>query len=137
MSKSIQDTKDIFSTSRKNTNRFSNQVKKTTPKYHQSMVNTQQDYVDVWRSVINSTILLEQEYAKNVGYLTDIPESAIQTIHEMTEASILTYLQQNQLIFDTTKITKRIFDTFIQNTKSFSSLNKEIMEYLIEVFEQK
>lgn len=123
--------------SKKNANRFFNEVKKTTPKYHQSMVNLQQDYVDAWRSVINSTIFLEQEYAKNTGYLADIPESAIQTIHEMTEASILAYLQHNQFIFDTTKITKRTFDTFIQNTKSFSSLNKEIMEYLIEVFEQK
>ena len=133
----MQDTKDVFSISKKNSDRFFTEVKKTAPKYRQSMVNLQQDYVDAWKSVINSTILLEQEYAKKAGFLTETSESAIQTIHEMTEASILAYLQQNQLIFDSTKMTKQTFDTFMQNTKSFSSLNKEIMEYLLDLFDQK
>lgn len=123
--------------SKKNSERFFNQIKKTSPKYHQAMTNIQQDYVEAWKTVINSTISLEQEYAIKAGFLTDRYESSMQMIHEMIEASILAYLQQNQLIFDSNRITKQTFDTFMQNTKSFSSLNKEILEYLLNLFEQK
>ena len=99
-------------------------------------MNIQQEYIDAWKTVINSTILLEQEYAKKAGFFTEIPEANIQTIHDMTEASVFAYLQQNQLIFDSTKITKQTFNTFMENTKSFSSLNKEILEYLLDVFKK-
>lgn len=134
MSESIQ---DVFSISKKNVVRFFNEARKTSPKYHQSLVKLQQDYVDAWKSVISYTISLEQEYATNVGFSTKVPDSTLQIIHDMTELSIQAYLQQNKSIFDTVETTKKAFTKFNETTKTFASLNKEIMEYLMSVYEQK
>ena len=52
----------------------------------------QQDYIDAWKTMINSAISLEQEYAFEEGFLIDVPESVLQTIHDLTEASIQAHL---------------------------------------------
>ncbi len=137
MTKSNQDTRDIFTVSKKNAARFFNEVEKTSPKYHQSIVKLQKDYIDAWKTVINSAISLEQEYAVKAGFSMEVPESTLQTIRDIIELSIQAYAQQNKFTLDTAKAAKQAFTTFNENTKSFASLNREIMGYLMSVFEQK
>jgi hypothetical protein len=137
VSKVPQEPKDIFTISKQNASRFFDETKKTSPKYHQSIVKLQQDYIDAWKTVINSAISLEQEYASNAGLPTNVSESTLQTIRDMTELSIQAYLQQNKKILDGCETTAQTFTIFNETTKSFVSLNKEIMEYLLSVYEQK
>ncbi len=137
MSKSIQNSIDIFTESKKNIDRLFNEIEKISPKYHQSLVTLQQEYVDVWRSVTNSIILLEQEYATQAGILRSMPDFSLQIIRDMIEISIQAYLQQNKFTLDITDTTKQTFTVFNQNTKSFFLLNKEIMTYLMPMFEHK
>lgn len=133
----VDETTDIFSLSQKNVNIFFNEIQNTTPKFNQSILKLHQDYVDAWKAVINSAILLEKEYATKVGLSVDVSDSILKTIHDITEISIKAYLQQNKLALDTSKVSKQVFDTFNQNTKSFVSLNQEIMDYLMSAFEKK
>ncbi len=137
MTKSSQESKDLFGVSKKNVERFFNEVEKSAPKYHQSVAKLQQDYIDAWKTVINSAISLEQEYATNAGYKMQVPDSVLKTIREITDISLQAYAQQNKINADTTEATKQAFKTFNQNTKSFATLNKEIMGYIMSVFEQK
>lgn len=132
-----EDLKDIFTVSKKNTAKIFDVTKKTNPKYHQSIVKLQQDYIDAWKNVINSAISLELEYANNTGFLTNVSESTLQTVRDMVELSIQTYLQQNKFISDTVETTKQSFTTFNATTKSFTVLNKEIIEYLMSTYESK
>ncbi len=137
MGKSSQESKDLFGVSKKNVERFFNEVEKSAPRYHQSVVKLQQDYIDAWKTVINSAISLEQEYATKAGYKTDVPESVLKTIRDITDISLQAYSSQNKIATDTSEATKQAFKTFNQNTKSFATLNKEIMGYIMSVFEQK
>ncbi|QLH06328.1 hypothetical protein [Nitrosopumilus ureiphilus] len=137
MNEFLQKHKDIFTISKTNNARFFDATKKISPKYHQSIVRLQQDYIDAWKTVINSAISLELEYANNAGFVPNVSESTLQTIHEMTELSIQAYLQQNKIIFDTVVTTKQAFATFNDTTKSFTSMNKEIMEFLMSMYEEK
>ena len=137
MNKSSDESKDIFGVSKKNVERFFNEVEKSNPKYHQSVAKLQQDYIDAWKTVINSAISLEQEYATKAGYKTEVPESVLKTIREITDFSLQAYTQQNKISVDTAEATKQAFKTFNQNTKSFATLNKEIMGYIMSVFEKK
>ena len=137
MDKSSQESKDLFGVSKKNVERFFNEVEKSAPRYHQSVVKLQQDYIDAWKTVINSAISLEQEYATKAGYKTDVPESVLKTIRDITDISLQAYASQNKIATDTSEATKQAFKTFNQNTKSFATLNKEIMGYIMSVFEQK
>ncbi len=137
MDKSSQESKDLFGVSKKNVERFFKEVEKSAPKYHQSVVKLQQDYIDAWKTVINSAISLEQEYANKAGYKTEVPESVLKTIRDITDFSLQAYANQNKITAGTSEATKQAFKTFNQNTKSFATLNKEIMGYIMSVFEQK
>jgi hypothetical protein len=137
MSKSNQNTKDIFGVSKKNIERFFTEIEKSSPKYHQSVAKLQQDYIDAWKIVINSAISLEQEYATKAGYKLEVPDSVLKTIRDITDMSLQAYANQNKISVDTSEATKQAFKTFNQNTKSFATLNKEIMGYIMSVFEQK
>ncbi len=137
MSKSNQNTKDIFDVSKKNIERFFSEIEKSSPKYHQSVAKLQQDYIDAWKTVINSAISLEQEYATNAGYKLEVPDSVLKTIRDITDISLEAYTNQNKISVDTSEATKQAFKTFNQNTKSFATLDKEIMGYIMSVFEQK
>jgi len=137
MSKSSNGSKDIFGVSKKNVERFFNEIEKSSPKYNQSVSKLQQDYIDAWKTVINSAISLEQEYATKAGYKMEVPESVLRTIKDITDISLQAYAQQNKINMDTTEATKQAFKTFNQNTKSFATLNREIMGYIMSVFEQK
>lgn len=132
-----KDFDDIFGVSKKNIARFFDEIEKSTPKYHESVAKLQQDYIDAWKTVINSAISLEQEYAAKAGYKAEVPESVLKTIREITDISLQAYANQNKISIDTSEATKQAFKTFNQNTKSFATLNKEIMGYIMSVFEQK
>ncbi len=137
MDKSSDQSKDLFGVSKKNIDRFFNEVEKSSPKYHQSVAKLQQDYIDAWKTVISSAISLEQEYSIKAGYKTEVPESVLKTIHDITDFSLEAYANQNKITTNTSEATKQAFKTFNQNTKSFATLNKEIMGYIMSVFEQK
>lgn len=135
--KSSNESQDIFGVSKKNVDRFFDQIEKSSPKYHQSVAKLQQDYMDAWKTVINSAISLEQEYAIKAGYKTEVPESVLKTIRDITDISLQAYANQNKITANTSEATKQAFKTFNQNTKSFATLNKEIMGYIMSIFEQK
>jgi len=137
VSKSSNGSNDIIGVSKKNIERFFNEIEKSTPKYNQTVSKLQQEYIDAWKTVINSAISLEQEYATKAGYKMDVPESVLRTIRDITDISLQAYAQQNKINMNTTEATKQAFKTFNQNTKSFATLNREIMGYIMSVFEQK
>ncbi len=137
MIKSPNETKDIFNVSKNNVERYFEEIEKISPKYHQSIAKLQQDYIDAWKTVINSAISLEQEYALKAGYKTEASESVLRTIHDITDISLQAYATQNKITIDASEATKEAFKMFNQNMKSFSSLNKEIMGYIMSIFEQK
>ena len=137
MKESTPKKEDVFTLSKKNIRSFFNEIEKTSPEINQSLTKLQQNYIYAWKTLINSAISLEQEYVTKSGFMIDVPESVLQTIHDLTEASIQAYLQQNKLIINSAEASKQIFSIFNENTQSFTRLNEEIMGYLMFVFEQK
>ena len=137
MKESTTKKEDVFTLSKKNIRSFFNEIEKTSPEINQSLTKLQQNYIYAWKILINSAISLEQEYVTKSGFMIDVPESVLQTIHDLTEASIQAYLQQNKLTINSAEASKQIFSIFNENTQSFTRLNEEIMGYLMSVFEQK
>lgn len=136
MSKPAQESKDIFSVCKKNVDKFFSEIEKSTPVYHQTLQKQQQDYLNAWKSVINSAITLEQEYATKAGFDVEVPEATLSAISEVTRQALKAYEAQNKVAMDTAEATKRAFDAFNENTKSFASLNKNIMGFMISAIQQ-
>jgi len=131
------ESKNVFTVCKQNVAKFFSEVEKSTPKSHQSVAKLQQNYVEAWKNVINSAITLEQEYANKAGLNTDLPEATLKTIRDITEQAIKAYETQNKIALGTAEGTTEAFNAFNENTKSFASLNKNIMESMRSVSQQK
>jgi len=130
MSKSTDESNDIFTACKKNTEKFFNEIDKSSPVYHQIATDIQQSYLEAWKNVINSSIALQQEYATKAGLNINIPEETMKSIQNIAERAITAYQNQNKFTIDSTETSKKIFDVFSENTKIFASLNKNMIELM-------
>lgn len=136
MTKPTNESKDIFSVCKKSVAKFFTEVEKSTP-LQQMAAKLQQDYIEAWKNVINSAIALEEEYATKAGLKTDVPEDVLKIIRDITEQAAQAYKAQNKIVMDVNEATKQAFSAFNENTKSFASLNRNIMGFMMSVFEKK
>jgi len=136
MTKPTSESKDIFSVCKKSVAKFFTEVERSTP-LQQMAAKLQQDYIEAWKNVINSAIALEEEYATKAGLKTDVPEDTLKIIRNITEQAFQAYKAQNKIVMDAAEATKQAFNTFNENTKSFASLNRNIMGFMMSVFEKK
>jgi len=136
MTKPTSESKDIFSVCKKSVAKFFTEVEKSTP-LQQMAAKLQQDYIEAWKNVINSAIALEENYATKAGLKTDVPEDVLKIIRNITEQAVQAYKAQNKIVMDVNEATKQAFNAFNENTKSFASLNRNIMGFMMSVFEKK
>lgn len=132
-----QDSKDIFSICTKNIEKFFEEVEKTTPKYQESAAELQKNYINAWKTVINSAIALEHEYATKAGLKVDVPDAARDAIKMITKQTSDALEAQNKAVANSSEATKQAFNAFNENTKSFASLNRNIMGFMMSVLEKR
>ncbi len=130
MSKSTDESNDIFTACKKNTEKFFNEIDKSTPVYHQISTDVQQSFLEAWKNVINSSIALQQEYAAKTGLKINMPEETMKAIQNMMDRATTAYQNQNKFVVDSTETSNKIFNVFSENTKIFASLNKNMIELM-------
>ena len=133
MSKSDEKPDDIFTECVKNTERFFSEINKATPVYHQAATDIQGRYLDAWKNVIEESIALEKEFATKSGVNLGSNEEARKAIQNMTEYAITAYQNQNKVALNSVETSQKIFDVFNENTKTFASLNKNMIEFMSSV----
>ena len=132
-----QESKDIFSVCTKNVEKFFSEVEKSTPKYQESAAELQKNYIAAWKNVINSAIALEQEYATKAGLRVDVPEATMDAVRTITRQTSDALAAQNKAVTNSSEATKQAFNAFNENTKSFASLNRNIMGFMMSVLEKR
>ena len=130
MNKTTNESKDIFTECKKNTEEFFNEIDKSSPVYHQLATDIQRSYLEAWKNVINSSIALQREYAIKTGLNVNMPEETTKAIQNMMERATNAYQNQNKSVFDSTETSKKIFDVFSENATIFASLNKNMMDLM-------
>ena len=132
-----KNTKDIFSAYQENVDRLFNGVKQSVPQYHQSITNVQQEYLQAYENMVDSSITLQKECVKKTGIAADIPEATLKVIHDTTEEFVKAASIQNQIALATIDVTQQNIKTFNDNAKSFADLNRNILQSWISVFTTK
>ena len=132
-----QESKDIFSICTKNVEKFFSEVEKSVPKYQESAAELQKNYIAAWKNVINSAIALEQEYATKAGLRVDVPEATMDAVRTITRQASDALAAQNKAVTNSSEATKQAFNAFNENTKSFASLNRNIMGFMMSVLEKR
>ena len=133
----VKNPKDVFSVYQQNVDKLFNGFKQSVPQYHQSITNVQQEYLQAYENIVDSTITLQREYAKKAGIATSIPEAPLKVIHDTTEEFVKAASIQNQVALATIDATQQNIKTFNDNAKSFADLNRNILQSWISAFTTK
>ncbi len=136
MSNPSESQEDIFAVCKENANKFFNEIEKSSPRYVQSAINLHQKNIEAWKNVINSTIAMQQEYAKNAGLKTPVPQETKKSIRDFTEGVIKAYAAQNEIAVDTADATNRAINALDENTKAFAALNKNMVDSMLLAINQ-
>ncbi len=126
--------KDAYSVYQQNVDKIFTTIKQSVPQYHQSITNVQQEYLQAYENIVDSSIAMQKEYAKRFGIAANIPETAIKAIRDSTEEFAKAASIQNQIALATIDATQQNIKTFNDNAKSFADLNKNILQSWISVF---
>ncbi len=134
MSQETKAAKDIYAVYQQNVDKFLSSVKQSVPRYHQSVTNAQQEYVEACENVANSCITLQKEFANKAGITTNVPEAALKVIRDTTEEGVKATSIQNQIALAAIDAAQQNIKTFNDNAKSFADLNKSILQSWISAF---
>jgi len=140
MSNTAQSTtsqKDIFAVYQQNVDKYFTGVKQSVPRYHQSVTNVQQEYLEAVENVINSTISLQKDFATKSGITTNVPSAALRVIRDSTEEIVKAYEVQNKVALAIIDSTQQNIKTFNENAKAFVDLNKNVVQSWISTFAPK
>lgn len=130
-------SKDIFSIYQENVDKMFNGVRQSVPKYHQSITNVQQEYLQAFENMIDSSITLQKEFVVKAGIVSDVPSASLKVIDDTTEEFVKASSIQNQVLLASIDATQQNIKTFNDNAKSFVELNKNILQSWISVFTTK
>jgi len=130
-------SKDIFYAYQENIDKLFNGIKQSVPQYHQSITNVQQEYLQAYENIVDSTITLQKECAKKSGMAVNIPAASLKMIHDTTEEFVKAASIQNQITLATIDATQQNIKTFNDNAKSFADLNRNILQSWISIFTTK
>ena len=130
-------TKDMFSVYQENVDKIFSGIRHSVPQYHQSITNVQQEYLQAYENIVDSTITLQKEYAKKAGIATNLPQTTLKVIHDTTEEFVKATSIQNQITLATIDATQQNIKTFNDNAKSFADLNRNILQSWISAFTTK
>ena len=90
--------------------------------------------MQAYENIVESSIALQKEYAKNLGIAANIPARTIRAIRDSTDEFAKAASMQNQIALATIDATQQNIKTFNDNAKSFADLNKNILQSWISAF---
>jgi len=136
MNSTSESQDDIFAVCKENSARFFTEIEKSTPRYVQSAISLHQKNIEAWKNVINSTIAMQQEYAKKAGFKTPVPQETKKSIRDFTEGVIKAYAAQNNITVGATDAANRAIVALDENTKAFAALNQNMVDSMLLAINQ-
>jgi hypothetical protein len=130
MSKTADKPNDLFAECKERTEEFFNEIEKSTPIYHQTATDIQQNFLESWKNVIFSSIMLQQEFAVKAGLDINANKETQEAIRNITRQAIDAYQNQNKFAIDSNYTANNMFEAFNEHTKTFASLSKNILELM-------
>ena len=130
-------TTDAFSTYKQNVQKYFENISKITPQYFQSVTYLQEECFKACEKAINTSVSLQQEFAKKTGISTEIPSSAKTAIVDANKQFVQASTLSNQFVKTTIDATVQNMKTFNDNVNAYVELNKNIIQNWITPFTQK
>ena len=126
--------KDVFSVYQQNVDKFFTSIKQSVPQYHQSITNVQQEYLQAYENIVDSSFTMQKEFARKSGIAANIPDATLKVIRDTTDEFVKATSMQNQIALATIDAAQQNIKTFNDNAKSFADLNKNVLQSWISAF---
>ena len=125
---------DVFSTVEGTVQEQVKSAEKSFPNYQTSVTSLQQEYVEAFQNIVDSTIALQREFANKTGINTALPEATESAVNKTNEQISKVQDVQNKVALATIEATRQNIKTFNENAKAFADLNKSVMQSWITAF---
>ncbi len=137
MSKVATDeTKDIFTISKQNVDKYFDELEKTTSKYSQTVSVIQQKCCNTCENMIEQVLSLQKEFASKIGFNTTLQDATMKTVRDYNEEILKACLVENQVIQTATDTAKQSIKSFNDNIKAIADLNKHALQSWLSAFTQ-
>ena len=134
--KQTQTSENVFDVYKKNVEKYFENAIDAVSQHQQSLANIQSEWYKACKNTINSSISLQQEFAKKTGIDTDITEAAKNIIVDTNKQIIKARSVQNQIIHVTTSAIQENIKKWNDSTSAFTDLNRNILQSWISTFTQ-
>jgi len=119
---------DAFSTYKQNVQKYFENISKITPQYFQSITHLQEECLKACEKTINTSLSVQQEFAKKAGITTEIPSAANTAIVDTNKQIIQASTVYNQIVQTIIDATVQNIQTFNESVNAFVDLNKNIVQ---------
>ena len=128
---------DVFSAVEETVEKQIQATEKSFPNYQTSVTSLQQEYIEAFQNIVDSTIALQREFANKTGINTALPEATESVVNKTNEQISKVQDVQNKVSLATIDATRQNIKIFNENAKAFADLNKSVMQSWITAFTPK
>jgi len=125
---------DFFVTYNLNVERYFGNLENSIPKYYQTLLELQQEYLQAWENMFKATITVQKEFLSKTGLNLEQSTTASKIVVDTTEAAIKARTVRDQILLTTIDTTKDNVKEWNNRIPDFAELNRKIMQYWISLF---
>ena len=123
--------KDIYSEWMSSVDNFFSNIEKSIPQFHQATTNLFQEYIKSWNNAATSVIEIQREFATKTGLKANLPEAALNILHDSTEKLNRSLSVQNKMSLASIDATKQNIKTWNESSSAFVNINKNMVDSLV------
>ena len=129
-------TQDFFVTYKQNVDKYFENMENSIPKYYQTIHELQQEYLQAWENMFNTTISIQKEFVSKTGL--NLEQSAAgKFVSDATEAAIKARTVRDKIVLTSIDTAKENVKEWNKRSQEFVELNRKIVQSWMSSFTAK
>lgn len=128
-----ESTQDFFVTYKQNVERYFENMENSIPKYYQTLLELQQEYLQVCENMFKATITVQKEFVSKTGLNLE-QSTASKIVIGTTDSAIKARKIRDQILLTTIDTAKDNLKEWNNRIPDFEEFNRKIMQYWISSF---
>jgi len=128
-----ESTRDFFVTYKQNVERYFENMENSIPKYYQTLLELQQEYLQACENMFKATITVQKEFVSKTGLNLE-QSTASKIVIGTTDSAIKARKIRDQILLTTIDTAKDNLKEWNNRIPDLEEFNRKIMQYWISSF---
>ncbi len=128
-----ESTQDFFVTYKQNVERYFENMENSIPKYYQTLLELQQEYLQACENMFKATITVQKEFVSKTGLNLE-QSTASKIVIGTTDSAIKARKIRDQILLTTIDTAKDNLKEWNNRIPDLEEFNRKIMQYWISSF---